>query len=91
MGPGEHGHPRSNALLGQPVMHVKGRQQTKAGMMVLGVVPGEEDMTVCPRVLDRAETLREIRPVLERLELRLPSGETLFKDRIGAKQHGRRE
>ena len=91
MGPGEHGRPRSNARLGQPVTHVKRCQQTKAGMMVLGVVPGEEDMTVCPRVLDRAETLREIRPVLERLELRLPSAKTLFNDRISAKHHGRRE
>src|SRR5437879_13803475 len=34
-------------------------------MMVLGVVPREEDVAVGPRVLDRAEALRGRRPVLE--------------------------
>ena len=39
--------------------------------MVLGVVPGEEDVAVGAGVLDRAEARREVRPVLQRLELRL--------------------
>lgn len=51
VGRGEHGRPRRNALLGQSVMHVKRCQQSKARMMVLGVVPGEELVAVRPRIL----------------------------------------
>src|SRR5438093_2392455 len=51
-------------------VYVGGRQQAEARVMVLGVVPGEEDVTVSPGVLDRAETSRKRRAVLERLELR---------------------
>jgi hypothetical protein len=35
------------------------------------VVPGEEGVAVCARVLDAAEACREVGPVLHRLELRL--------------------
>src|SRR5712692_5354290 len=51
-------------------MHVGGRQQAKTAVMVLGVVPREEDVAVGPGVLDRAEPVRERRSVLQRLELR---------------------
>src|SRR2546425_10233839 len=51
VGRGEHGRARRDALLGQAVMHVGGRQQAEAGVMVLGVVPGEEDVGVGPGVL----------------------------------------
>ena len=68
---GEHGRPRGDALLGEAVMHVGGRQQAEPGVMVLGVVPGEKDVAVGPRVLDRTEPLGEGRPLLQRLELRL--------------------
>jgi hypothetical protein len=81
VGRGEHGRPPGNALLGQSVMHVKRCQQSKARMMVLGVVPGEEDVAMRPCVLDRAETLREIRSVLERLELR-------FRERVVVRDVG---
>ena len=50
-------------------MHVGGRQQTEADVMVLGVVPGEEDVAVGPGILDRPEPPRERRAVLQRLEL----------------------
>ena len=70
MGGGEHSGSRCDALLGQPVMHVKRGQQSKARMMVLGVVPGEEDMTVRPSVLHRAEPRGKRRAVFQRLELR---------------------
>jgi hypothetical protein len=67
----QHRRPRRHALLGQAVVHVRGRQQAKTAVMVLGVVPREEDVTVGADVLDRAEPFRECRPVLQRLELRL--------------------
>ena len=71
VGRGEHGRARRDALLGQAVVHVGGRQQAEADVMVLGVVPGEEDVAVGSGVLDRAEALRERRAVLQRLELGL--------------------
>src|SRR5215467_7321678 len=39
-------------------------------MMMLGVVPEEERVAVHPGILNRAETRRECRAILERLELR---------------------
>jgi hypothetical protein len=71
IGSRQHRRPRRHALLGQSVMHVVGRQQSKTAVMVLGVVPREEDVAVGADVLDRAEPFRERRPVLQRLELRL--------------------
>ena len=61
MGRGERRRSRSHALIGQAVMHIRGRQQSKARMMVLGVVPGEEDVAVGSGILDRAEARREVR------------------------------
>ena len=70
IGSGEHGRPRGDAFVGQAVMHVGGRQQPEARMMMLGVVPDEERVAVHPGILNRAETRRECRAILERLELR---------------------
>src|SRR5215468_12617248 len=56
IGPGEHGRPHSDAFLDQAVMHVGGRQQPEAQMMMIGVVPDEERVAVRPDILDRAET-----------------------------------
>ena len=75
IGRSEHGRPRGDPLLGPAVMHIGGRQQPKARMVVRGVVPREEDVAVGSRVLDRAEPLGEGRPVLQRLELR-------FRERV---------
>ena len=50
---GEHGRSCRNSLRGQAMVHVTGGQQAKAGVMVLGVVPGEEDVTVGPGILKR--------------------------------------
>jgi hypothetical protein len=33
-------------LLGEPIVHIRGRQQAQAGVMVLTVIPGEEGMAV---------------------------------------------
>jgi hypothetical protein len=40
--------------------------QANAAVMVRGVVPGEEDLAEGAGVLDRAEAVGELRPVLER-------------------------
>ena len=66
---GEHCRPRSDAFLGQAVMHVGGRQQPETRMLMLGVVPDEERVAMRPRVLDRAEARRKCRAIPERLEL----------------------
>jgi len=39
VGDGEHGRALGDALLGQAVVHVGGRQQAEADVMVFGVVP----------------------------------------------------
>jgi hypothetical protein len=48
IGRGDHGHSRRNAPLGHAVMHVRGCQQTEAGVMVLGGLSEEEDVAVGP-------------------------------------------
>jgi len=48
-----------------------GREQPETAMVMFGIVSGEEDVPVGPRVLDRAEPAQERQPVLEGLELRL--------------------
>jgi len=40
-------------------------------MPVSGVVPGEEGVAKCPRILDATEAIREVGTVFEGLELRL--------------------
>ena len=46
-----------DARLGQAVVDIVGREQAEAGVAVLGVVPGEEDLAMRPGILDRG-TLR---------------------------------
>jgi hypothetical protein len=53
VGRGKHSRSRRYPLLGQAAMHVVGRQQPETAVMVLGVVPGEEDVAVGAAVLDR--------------------------------------
>ena len=67
VGRGEHAGPRRLAIGREPNVHVVRRVQAEAGVPVLGVVPGEEVGAVRARMLERAEALREIGPVLERL------------------------
>ena len=68
---GEHVGARGQALRGQADVHVVGREQPEAAVVMFCVVPGEEDVPVGPSVLDGAEPLRKRRPILQRLELRL--------------------
>jgi hypothetical protein len=49
---GEHGAALGDALLRQADVHVMGRQQAEAGVVMLGVVPGEEGLAVSARVLE---------------------------------------
>ena len=52
--------------------HVYGfwRHETDTGMPMLGVVPIEEGLAMRPCILDRSEAVREVRAILEGLELR---------------------
>jgi hypothetical protein len=68
---GEHRGALGHTLLGQAEVHVVGREQPEAAVVMFGVVPGEEDVPVGPSILDAAEPVREFRPILQRLELRL--------------------
>lgn len=61
------------ALFGDPwsvsvVDHV-GRQQAKAGMAMLIIVPGEKGLAERPAVLNRSETIWKVWPVLKSAKL----------------------
>ena len=71
VGGGQHGGPGRHSVLGQAGVHVMRREQAEAAMMMFDVVPEEEAVAVGAGVLDRAEPRREVRPVLQRLELGL--------------------
>lgn len=53
------------------VVHGLRRRKSDAAVTMCSVVPVEELLTVRACVLDRAEALRKIRPVLQGFELRL--------------------
>jgi hypothetical protein len=50
---------------------VGGGVQAESAMAMIFVVPGEEPLAVGAGCLDRGEPAREVRPVLQRLELGL--------------------
>ena len=56
---------------GAAVVHVGGGVQPDPGVPVIVVVPAEEDLAERSGVLDGAEPVGEVGPVLEGLELRL--------------------
>jgi len=58
------------ARFGKSMMHVVRSHEPDPGMPMFIIVPSEEIHTVHPGVLDGVEVLREIGPVLHRLELR---------------------
>ena len=49
---GQHGGPGRRSMLGQARVHVVGRQQAEAGVLVLRVVLGEEAVAVARTELD---------------------------------------
>lgn len=51
------------------VMHLVGRHQSDADVMVILVIPSEEAAAEGPGILDAAEALGELRLVLESLEV----------------------
>ena len=71
---GEGGIERDAALCSEcgrsAIVHRVGRHQCDTGVTMLGVVPTEKLLAMGTRILDRAETRREIRSVLQGLELR---------------------
>jgi hypothetical protein len=70
-GGGEHVRPGGLDGLGAAIVDIGGGVQAQRRMAMLVVVPGEEDLAVCPGGLDRGEAAGEVRPVLQRLELGL--------------------
>ena len=60
---------------GAPEVHIGWCVEADTGVAVLSVVPGEEFAAECQAMLDGPKTLRELWPVLERLEL-------AFRERI---------
>ena len=46
------------------------RVQSDAGVMMLRVIPGKEDLAETSALLDAAEPIGEVRHILERFELR---------------------
>src|SRR5438552_9192367 len=71
IGRGEDRRAGGAALLDPPEVDIGGREQADAAVVMFRVVPGEEDVAMGARVLDRAEPLGKRRPVLQRLELGL--------------------
>jgi hypothetical protein len=61
-------------LLGPTVVEGLGGKQADAAVMVLGVVPGEEGLTGTAGVLNGAEALGELGPVLEGFEVTFREG-----------------
>ena len=57
--------------LGSSIVDVDGVQPSDAGVVVLGVVPGEEPLAESSGVGDAAEGIRKIGAVLEGTEVRL--------------------
>ncbi len=54
-----------------PVVHHRWREQAQAGMAMLFVVPTKKSLTESTAVLQASETVRELRPILQRAELAL--------------------
>jgi hypothetical protein len=57
------------------------REQPDAGVVMLNIIPREKDLAETPAILDAAEPIREVRSVLERLELRLEKGVVIARIR----------
>ena len=70
VGGSQHAGPADLDGCGGAVVNVGGGVQAQARVPVLGVIPGEEGLAVCPGGLDRGEAGRESGPVFEGLELR---------------------
>ncbi len=52
-------------LVGPAVVQDLGSEQSDGGVMMLGVVPGEEALAEAAGILDGAETIWELRTVLQ--------------------------
>jgi len=61
-------------FIGAAIMEHFGCEQADAGVMVLDVVPGEEDLAEGAGVLDGSETIGKLGPVLQGFELAFREG-----------------
>ena len=75
---------------GQTIVDVVGGHQAQGTVPVLGVVPREEALAENLGVLVRPEPSREVRPVLEGLELRLGEGVVVGDVRAAVRAWSRR-
>jgi hypothetical protein len=60
--------------LGVSIVDIMGSVPGDAGMTMLLVVPPVERLDMCPGMFEAGEPVREVRPVLQRLELGLRKG-----------------
>ena len=60
--------------VGEPVVHLVGREKRERAVVVVVVVPAQQRPEGRARVLDTAEALGQLGAVLERLEVRLREG-----------------
>src|SRR5678815_4947945 len=67
----EHALPRGDDGGRATVVHVGGMHEREADVVVLVVVPGDEGTYDLPRVLEGAELIGHVGPVLHRAEVRL--------------------
>jgi hypothetical protein len=85
VGGGEHVGAGVAHGLGLSIVDVDGVVVADTAVVVLGVVPGEEALAERPRLLDGAEGVGEVGPVLERLELGLAVGVVVAGVRPGVR------
>jgi hypothetical protein len=74
IGAAQHGLAALDHGVGVAVVQDLGREQTDTAVPMLPVVPREEGLAEAASTLDRAEALRELRSILEGLELALREG-----------------
>ena len=70
----ERGLAAGSDLFDAAVEYLGGREECKPRMLMIVIIPSEELLTPGARMDGRAEALRIVRLVLERLELRLGEG-----------------
>src|SRR6516225_7970405 len=67
----EHRLPLPQDAFRFTVVHHRRREQAQTGMTMLLVVPTKKSLTESTAVLQTSETVRELRPILQRAELTL--------------------
>ena len=71
---GEDGLALADDVVGPSVVEDLGGEEADAGVMMLGVVPGKEDLAEAAGVLNGAKTIRKLRAVFQGFELTFREG-----------------